>query len=190
VYSPHTTTPLVTRAWSIRHDRGKALRTLRLANRSAVYKGIYKITYPNGKIYIGKDLTGTFEYLGSANIERDFMREQRRDLTIRTEILWESSWVREPNQDRKPLHGCSGERPGIGPPPYSLDGQEPSDWYRAGGSASRAERSLLAPSSSLETEGCGIKRPRFGLNCLPHECLGFARRHAVCGDVAGRRRGR
>ena len=54
---------------------------------------IYKITYPNGKIYIGKDLVDTLNYFGSANsklIEKDFTREQRRDLTIRKEILFES----------------------------------------------------------------------------------------------------
>jgi hypothetical protein len=53
---------------------------------------IYKITYPNGKIYVGMDLTDTINYLGSGDrrlIERDFMREQRRDFTIRKEILWE-----------------------------------------------------------------------------------------------------
>ena len=56
-------------------------------------KVIYKITYPNGKIYIGKDLTGTLNYFGSANsrlIAQDFTREQQRDFTIRKEILWES----------------------------------------------------------------------------------------------------
>lgn len=56
-------------------------------------KVIYKITYPNGKIYIGKDLTDSINYFGSANnalIERDFTREQKRDFTIRKEILWES----------------------------------------------------------------------------------------------------
>ena len=44
-------------------------------------KVIYKITYPNGKIYIGKDLTDTLNYFGSADsrlIEKDFTREQRR----------------------------------------------------------------------------------------------------------------
>jgi hypothetical protein len=54
---------------------------------------IYKITYPNGKIYVGKDLTDSINYFGSADsrlIERDFSREQRRDFTIRKEILWES----------------------------------------------------------------------------------------------------
>ncbi|MGZ3488657.1 MAG: GIY-YIG nuclease family protein [Isosphaeraceae bacterium] len=39
------------------------------------------------------DLTDTINYLGSGDrtlIERDFTREQRRDFTIRKEILWES----------------------------------------------------------------------------------------------------
>ena len=56
-------------------------------------KVIYKITYPNGKIYIGKDLTDSINYFGSANSEliaKDFTREERRDFTIRKEILWES----------------------------------------------------------------------------------------------------
>jgi hypothetical protein len=56
-------------------------------------KVIYKITYPNGKVYIGKDLTDSINYFGSADsklIEADFPREQRRDFTIRREILWES----------------------------------------------------------------------------------------------------
>lgn len=56
-------------------------------------KVIYKITYPNGKIYIGQDLTDSINYFGSANgklIEKDFTREQRRDFMIRKEILWES----------------------------------------------------------------------------------------------------
>ena len=56
-------------------------------------KIIYKITYPNGKIYVGKDLTDSINYFGSADnrlIARDFTAEQRRDFTIRKEILWES----------------------------------------------------------------------------------------------------
>ncbi|WP_253446661.1 GIY-YIG nuclease family protein [Halomonas sp. Y3] len=56
-------------------------------------KVVYKITYPNGKIYIGKDLTDSINYFGSASgelIARDFSREQRRDFTIRKEIIWES----------------------------------------------------------------------------------------------------
>ncbi|MGD0276609.1 MAG: GIY-YIG nuclease family protein [Syntrophales bacterium] len=56
-------------------------------------KVIYKITYPNGKIYIGKDFTNTLTYIGSADsklIEKDFTREQQRNFTIIKEILWES----------------------------------------------------------------------------------------------------
>jgi hypothetical protein len=54
---------------------------------------IYKITYPNGKIYIGQDRTDSINYFGSASsklIERDFTPEQRKDFTIRREILWEA----------------------------------------------------------------------------------------------------
>ncbi len=57
-------------------------------------KQIYKITYPNGKIYIGKDLTGTLNYFGSADslyIEKDFTPEQMQSFTINKEILWEST---------------------------------------------------------------------------------------------------
>jgi hypothetical protein len=57
-------------------------------------KVVYKITYPNGKIYVGKDLTNTLNYFGSANsklIEQDFSRDQQKDFTIRKEILWESA---------------------------------------------------------------------------------------------------
>jgi hypothetical protein len=49
--------------------------------------------YPNGKIYVGMDLTDTLNYFGSADsklIEQDFTREERRDFMIRKEILWES----------------------------------------------------------------------------------------------------
>ena len=56
-------------------------------------KVVYKITYPKGKIYVGKDLTGSINYFGSADsrgIERDFTPEQRWDFTIRRQILWES----------------------------------------------------------------------------------------------------
>ena len=53
---------------------------------------VYKITYPNGKIYVGQDRTDSLNYFGSANsrlIERDFHPDERRDFTIRKEILWE-----------------------------------------------------------------------------------------------------
>jgi hypothetical protein len=46
---------------------------------------IYKITYPNGKIYVGQDRTDSINYFGSASsklIAKDFTREQRQDFTI------------------------------------------------------------------------------------------------------------
>jgi hypothetical protein len=56
-------------------------------------KQVYKITYPNGKIYVGVDVTGTLTYFGSPSArERIFadVDEHRHDLTVRKEILWES----------------------------------------------------------------------------------------------------
>jgi hypothetical protein len=56
-------------------------------------KVVYKITYPNKKIYIGMDLTGSLTYFGSPRAElvaADFTREEQRDFAARKEILWES----------------------------------------------------------------------------------------------------
>jgi nitroreductase/dihydropteridine reductase len=56
-------------------------------------KIIYKITYPNGKIYVGSDIAYNINYFGSANPEliwQDFSWEEQCDFTIRNEILWES----------------------------------------------------------------------------------------------------
>lgn len=50
-------------------------------------KVIYKIVYPNGKIYIGKDLT----------------REEKRDFTIRKEILWESESAADKEVNKKEI---------------------------------------------------------------------------------------
>ena len=52
-----------------------------------------KITYPNGKIYVGMDLTDTITYFGSVDatlVKTDFDRTGMRDFTVRKEILWES----------------------------------------------------------------------------------------------------
>jgi len=56
-------------------------------------KTVYKITYPNGKIYVGMDLTNTIDYFGSPSsdlIAKDFTGERRRSFTMTKEILWES----------------------------------------------------------------------------------------------------
>ena len=62
---------------------------------------IYMITFPNGKIYIGKDV-GAFghslRYFGSWRddlIEADFSRAELSDFTIRKTILFESTDPRE-----------------------------------------------------------------------------------------------
>lgn len=69
-------------------------------------KVIYKIIYPNGKIYIGKDLTDDINYFGSANknlIEKDFTRDQRRNFAIRKEIIWESETASEEEVNQKEI---------------------------------------------------------------------------------------
>lgn len=51
------------------------------------------ITYPTGKIYIGKDLVGSFRYFGSPNmdiINENFKllpRELQLDYSLRKQIL-------------------------------------------------------------------------------------------------------
>jgi hypothetical protein len=69
-------------------------------------KVVYKITYPNGKVYVGQDLTGSISYCGSANsalVAADFTREQARDFTVRKEILWESESATDDEVDAKRL---------------------------------------------------------------------------------------
>lgn len=54
---------------------------------------VYKITYPNGKILVVQDRTDQITYIESIANEQfltDFTSEERRDFTVRKEILWES----------------------------------------------------------------------------------------------------
>jgi hypothetical protein len=56
-------------------------------------KVIYRITYPNKKIYVGQDVTNSIGYFGSPNsayLAADFTPEQRRSFTVTRDILWES----------------------------------------------------------------------------------------------------
>jgi hypothetical protein len=76
-------------------------------------KIIYRVTYPNGKIYVGKDLTDSINYFGSAEsalIAQDFTREQRRDFTIRREILWESETASDADVSAKEVELIRGNR--------------------------------------------------------------------------------
>ena len=64
-------------------------------------KIIYKITYPNGKIYIGKDLVYKLTYFGSVNsnlVESDFTFDEQKDFSIRKEILFVSESTEEINR--------------------------------------------------------------------------------------------
>ncbi|HOO51614.1 MAG TPA: hypothetical protein PLK94_10045 [Alphaproteobacteria bacterium] len=57
---------------------------------------IYKITFPNGKIYIGKDIGGkghSIRYFGSWDnniVSKDFSKEDLMNFTLTKEILFES----------------------------------------------------------------------------------------------------
>jgi|SRR5664280_227447 hypothetical protein len=58
-----------------------AVDRARLSRSDVAVMVIYKITYPNGKIYVGQDRTDTLNYFGSADsrlIEQDFTRDERR----------------------------------------------------------------------------------------------------------------
>ena len=70
-------------------------------------KQIYMITYPTGKIYIGKDSVGSYRYYGSPDMDivnEDFKNlpdEVRKDYTIRIQILWESETETETELSNK-----------------------------------------------------------------------------------------
>lgn len=64
-------------------------------------KQVYVITYPTGKIYIGKQSWESFRYMGSPHpdaMNADFANlpeEVRLDYTIRKQILWQSATASE-----------------------------------------------------------------------------------------------
>ncbi len=65
---------------------------------------IYRVTYPNGKIYVGQDRTDSINYFGSpsdALIALDFTREQRKSFTVTRDILWESPVATRDELSRK-----------------------------------------------------------------------------------------
>jgi hypothetical protein len=81
---------------------------------------IYKITYPNGKIYIGQDRTDDVNYFGSADsftVAQDFSAEELMDFTIRKEILErrENISIRQLNLlERLHIIKCGSAYPDIG----------------------------------------------------------------------------
>lgn len=82
---------------------------------------IYKITYPNGKIYVGQDRTDSINYFGSpdsALIAKDFTRDQRRRFTVTREILWESDTAMQAEVTQKEIEFI-----------YSLKSNDPAIGY-------------------------------------------------------------
>lgn len=84
---------------------------------------IYKITYPTGKIYIGKDKVGSYRYFGSPSIDvvnKDFESlpdEIKQDYTVRKQILWESTNCSETELSQKEvefIRAYSSNNPEVG----------------------------------------------------------------------------
>ena len=83
-------------------------------------KQMYKITYPNGKIYVGMDLTGSLLYVGSpSNVEQIAadLDPHRLELTLRKEILWESETATDAEvraTEMKPIQENGAQDPAVG----------------------------------------------------------------------------
>jgi hypothetical protein len=83
-------------------------------------KVVYKITYPNGKIYVGMDVTDSINYFGScksALLAADFTPEQRRDFSARKQILWESETATDAEVRQKEIEfiiALQSNNPAIG----------------------------------------------------------------------------
>ena len=82
---------------------------------------VYKLTFPNGKIYVGKDIGGSghsLRYFGSwnnATVEADFSEEELRDFSLRKEILFESDDKAEVTRKESELiRELSANDPAIG----------------------------------------------------------------------------
>ena len=54
---------------------------------------VFKLTFPNGKIFVGSDLQDRVTYFGNVDPElvaRDMTPRQRNDVVLRREVIWES----------------------------------------------------------------------------------------------------
>jgi hypothetical protein len=79
---------------------------------------IYRIIYPNGKIYVGKDLTDTVAYFGSVDsdlIQADFPPDQTDVFTVTKEILLRSDSAEEVNRrESEFIRSLQSNDPAIG----------------------------------------------------------------------------
>lgn len=76
---------------------------------------IYRITYPNGKIYVGKDLTDTVAYFGSVDsslIQADLPPDQTDVFTVTKEILLRSDSAEEESERSRVHRQLAVERSG------------------------------------------------------------------------------
>lgn len=135
-----------------------------------IRKQIYKITYPNRKIYVGMDLTGTFTYFGSPSasakerIAADHA-DQRLDLTVRKQILWESEAATDAEVraiERQYIREAGANNPAVG---YNLTPR-----YLQGGAAGEESQSgpLLLAVASCEPgrcAPCGVCCPSAAARC-------------------------
>jgi hypothetical protein len=86
-------------------------------------KQVYMITYPTGKIYIGKDSFGSCRYFGSPDINvinEDFNNlplEVQKDYSVRKTILWKSETATEEElamREVEYIRKHQSNNPGIG----------------------------------------------------------------------------
>jgi hypothetical protein len=82
---------------------------------------VYKLTFPNGKIYVGKDIGAkghSLRYFGSwfnPDVENDFTDADLRDCTLRKEIIFESKDIAEINKKESELiRSLKSNDPAIG----------------------------------------------------------------------------
>ena len=82
---------------------------------------IYKITYPNGKIYIGQDVMERFlTYFGSGDtdyIQKDFSLDQMKNFTIKKEMIWSGEGLSVQELTRKEhelIVSCGANNPETG----------------------------------------------------------------------------
>ena len=98
-------------------------------------KQVYKITYPNGKIYVGMDLTGAISYFGSPSAKDRIaadLAEHRLDLTVRKQILWESDAATDAEASGSGLLPVFPLRGELGAATPRLDGSRRSRRYKRG----------------------------------------------------------
>lgn len=87
------------RVYAFRH-RSEAAYT-KLEGMTSV---VYKVTYPNGKIYVGQDRTNSITYFGSPSepyVAKDFTKSERQRFAVTREILWESDTASQAEVSRK-----------------------------------------------------------------------------------------